>query len=116
MTALFVARNGPQFRAGLTQREGRNYQFDFLRPGHSLFPSFNRLVEQYSAVLLPSKPTLERLNEARQSKSLVSIALGLPNIQTLDRVMKHVEYSLYEETQRKQAAAKEDQERSKAST
>ncbi|KAI0244426.1 SF3a splicing factor complex subunit [Massospora cicadina] len=102
LTALFVARNGPQFRAGLTQRESRNYQFDFLRPGHSLFPSFNRLVEQYSAVLLPSKLTLARLNEARQDKA---------SQRTLERVMKRVEYSLYEESKRKEAAAKEDQER-----
>lgn len=100
LTALFAARNGPQFRVGLAQREGRNYQFDFTKPGHSLFPVFNRLVEQYSAVLLPPKTTLARLAQARSNKH-----------QNLERVMSRVEYSLYEESQRKKAKEKEDKER-----
>lgn len=42
-------------------REGRNHQFEFLRPTHSLFGYFNRLVEQYTKVLLPNQDSLERL-------------------------------------------------------
>jgi splicing factor 3A subunit 1 len=42
LTALFTARRGRNFLATLSAREGRNYQFDFLRPTHSLFPYFNR--------------------------------------------------------------------------
>ncbi|KAL4251665.1 Splicing factor 3A subunit 1 [Abortiporus biennis] len=63
LTALFTAQRGRQFLATLSQREGRNYQFDFLRPTHSLFGSFNRLVEQYSKVLSPSKEMLETVKE-----------------------------------------------------
>ncbi|KAF7777486.1 hypothetical protein Agabi119p4_3558 [Agaricus bisporus var. burnettii] len=48
LTALFTARRGHTFLATLSAKEGRNYQFDFLRPTHSLFGYFNRLVEQYS--------------------------------------------------------------------
>ena len=33
-------------------REQRNYQFDFLRPQHSLFNYFTKLVEQYTKVSL----------------------------------------------------------------
>ncbi|OSX64990.1 hypothetical protein POSPLADRAFT_1134290 [Postia placenta MAD-698-R-SB12] len=66
LTALFTARRGRSFLAALSAREGRNYQFDFLRPTHSLFGYFNRLVEQYSKVLLPSKEMLEQLNERTQ--------------------------------------------------
>ena len=32
LTAQFVARNGQKFLVGLTQREARNPQFDFLKP------------------------------------------------------------------------------------
>ena len=63
LTALFTARRGRPFLNALSAREGRNYQFDFLRPTHSLFGYFNRLVEQYSKVLLPSKDTLSQLKD-----------------------------------------------------
>lgn len=61
LTAQFVARNGRQFLTGLSQRESRNYQFDFLRPNHSLFPYFTKLVEQYTKVLIPPKTLKEVL-------------------------------------------------------
>jgi len=66
LTALFTARRGRIFLASLSAREGRNYQFDFLRPTHSLFGLFNRLVEQYTKVLHPSKEKLEQLKERSQ--------------------------------------------------
>lgn len=66
LTALFTARRGRAFLASLSAREGRNFQFDFLRPTHSLFGYFNRLVEQYSKVLLPSKEMLAQLKERTQ--------------------------------------------------
>ncbi|THU99385.1 hypothetical protein K435DRAFT_853425 [Dendrothele bispora CBS 962.96] len=61
LTALFTARRGRGFLSALSAREGRNYQFDFLRPTHSLFGYFNRLVEQYTKVIYPDKETLEEL-------------------------------------------------------
>lgn len=63
LTALFTARRGRTFLATLSAREGRNYQFEFLRPTHTLFGYFNRLVEQYTKVLLPPKETLDRLSK-----------------------------------------------------
>lgn len=54
LTAQFVARNGRQFLTQLMQKEQRNYQFDFLRPQHSLFNYFTKLVEQYTKVTLTS--------------------------------------------------------------
>ena len=53
LTAQFVARNGRQFLTNLMNREQRNYQFDFLRPQHSLFQYFTRLLEQYTKAWLP---------------------------------------------------------------
>lgn len=61
LTALFTARRGRSFLASLSAREGRNYQFDFLRPTHSLFGYFNRLVEQYSKIINPSEDALGSL-------------------------------------------------------
>ncbi|KAH7877687.1 Pre-mRNA splicing factor PRP21 like protein-domain-containing protein [Lentinula edodes] len=74
LTALFTARRGRNFLAALSAREGRNYQFDFLRPNHSLFGYFNRLVDQYTKIINPDKETLEilksRVDEGARSKTL----------------------------------------------
>lgn len=51
LTALFVAKNGRPFMTTLSQRETGNYQFDFLRPNHSLHNFFQRLIDQYTALL-----------------------------------------------------------------
>lgn len=61
LTALFTARRGRSFLQALSAKESRNYQFDFLKPTHSLFPVFNQLIEQYTKVLLPSPSKLEEL-------------------------------------------------------
>ena len=50
LTAQFVARNGRNFLTTLMNKEQRNYQFDFLRPQHSLFQYFTKLLEQYTKV------------------------------------------------------------------
>ena len=63
LTALFTARQGHSFLANLSVKESRNYQFDFLKPTHSLFGYFNRLIEQYTKVLMPTPETLEKLKE-----------------------------------------------------
>lgn len=65
-TAQFTARNGRQFLTSLAQREARNPQFDFLRPNHSLFPYFTKMVEQYTKVLVPSKELMARLEENKE--------------------------------------------------
>lgn len=50
LTAQFVARNGRTFLTNLMNREQRNFQFDFLRPQHSLFVYFTVLLKQYTKV------------------------------------------------------------------
>jgi len=67
LTALFTARQGHSFLANLSVKEGRNYQFDFLKPTHSLFGYFNRLIEQYTKVLMPTPETLEKIKERSES-------------------------------------------------
>ncbi|ORY03634.1 hypothetical protein K493DRAFT_254090 [Basidiobolus meristosporus CBS 931.73] len=100
LTAQFVARNGRQFMNSLAQREQRNYQFDFLRPNHSLFNYFTKLVEQYTRVLLPPKDLNSRLKENAENK-----------YQVIDRVMERVEYVTYMEAEKKKAEDEEEQER-----
>jgi splicing factor 3A subunit 1 len=63
LTALFEARRGRSFLAALSQREGRNYQFDFLRPQHSLYGYYNRTVAQYVKIFNPLPDQMERLHE-----------------------------------------------------
>jgi len=61
LTALFHARRGRSFLSSLSIREGRNYQFDFLRPTHSLYGYYNRMVESYQKVMQPPPGLIEGL-------------------------------------------------------
>lgn len=61
LTALFHARRGRSFLSSLSVREGRNYQFDFLRPTHSLFGYYNRMVESYIKIMQPPPGLIETL-------------------------------------------------------
>lgn len=100
LTALFVARNGKQFMTKLAQKESRNYQFDFLRPSHSLFPLFNNLIDQYTKILLPGRPLLGLLEQNAKDKQSV-----------LQRCKTRAEWEAYQEGIRKQLAEKEERER-----
>lgn len=65
LTALFVAKNGRSFMTTLSQKETRNYQFDFLRPQHSLYQFFSRLVDQYTLLLQSASVDGEKAKTAR---------------------------------------------------
>ena len=71
LTAQFVARNGRQFLTQLMNREQRNFQFDFLRPQHSLFQYFTKLLEQYTKVLIPPKDLQMKLENEALNKDAV---------------------------------------------
>ncbi|XP_062855537.1 splicing factor 3A subunit 1 [Trichomycterus rosablanca] len=98
LTAQFVARNGRQFLTQLMQKEQRNYQFDFLRPQHSLFHYFTKLVEQYTKILIPPKGLLQKMKREAENPREV-----------LDQVRYRVEWAKYQERERK----KEEEEREK---
>ncbi|KXS21126.1 Surp module [Gonapodya prolifera JEL478] len=100
LTAQFVARNGRNFMANLAQRESRNYQFDFLRPTHSLFPYFTKLVEQYTKVLVPPKQALAKLEQNRNDRFAV-----------LERCMKRVKWKTYQEENKRKKEEEEEAER-----
>ncbi|TPX70010.1 hypothetical protein SpCBS45565_g02112 [Spizellomyces sp. 'palustris'] len=100
LTAQFVARNGRDFMISLSKREMRNYQFDFLRSNHSLFPYFTKLVEQYTKVLIPPANLNARLRNNAQNK-----------YSTLDRIRQRVDFYEYQEAEKKKAEEEADQER-----
>jgi len=64
---------------GLAQREQRNYQFEFLRPNHSLFNYFTKLVEEYTKVLIPSKKLFQNLDITMHDKYTVIFFFFLKN-------------------------------------
>merc|ERR1719161_747839 len=68
LTAQFVARNGQKFLIGLTQRESRNPQFDFLKPTHALFGYFTSLVDAYTKCLMPNKEEVQKLKTCAASR------------------------------------------------
>ncbi|XP_050303574.1 splicing factor 3A subunit 1 [Anthonomus grandis grandis] len=89
LTAQFVARNGRTFLTQLMNREQRNFQFDFLRPQHSLFQYFTKLLEQYTKVLIPPKTLQQKLRDEVKSSQAV-----------LDLVKYRTEYLKYMEAQK----------------
>merc|ERR1712032_1083949 len=97
LTAQFVARNGQKFLIGLTQRESRNPQFDFLKPTHALFGYFTSLVDAYTKCLMPNKDEIERLNKFADSPQDI-----------LDKAMSRYAWDEQEEEKR---VSKEEEEK-----
>merc|ERR1719419_882765 len=102
LTAQFVARNGRQFLTNLMNREQRNFQFDFLRPQHSLFNYFTKLVEQYTKILIPPKDLMTKLRKE----------LELP-FNSKDGVMGGVRYRAEWERHQERQKQKEEEAKEK---
>ncbi|XP_030370619.1 splicing factor 3A subunit 1 [Scaptodrosophila lebanonensis] len=104
LTAQFVARNGRQFLTNLMSREQRNFQFDFLRPQHSLFQYFTKLLEQYTKVLIPPKDLLGKLRTE-----------SAPGRASMNHVLEQVKYRAnwqrHQEAQRRREEEKIERER-----
>lgn len=102
LTALFTARRGRTFLAALSLREGKNHQFEFLRPTHSLFGYFNQLVEQYSKVLLPSPELLQKVNSAASEEGKWKI---------LDEAREHADWERHRREREQQKEDEKEAER-----
>lgn len=102
LTACFVARNGRQFLTQLMTREARNYQFDFLKPQHSNFNYFTKLVEQYTKILLPPKNLVENLQ--KELKNPLKVVLN-------DMVKYRVEWERYQRRIKEKEEAEVERER-----
>ena len=97
LTALFVAKNGRSFMTTLSQKETRNYQFDFLRPQHSLYQFFSRLVDQYTLLLQAASVEGEKAQKTRMEE-LNENAKARFNV--LERAKKRAEWVKFQEEQK----------------
>lgn len=104
LTALFVAKNGRGWMTQLSQREAGNFQFDFLRPQHTLYQFFSRLVDQYQELL-----TGDSTDGGRpQKKRITTLEQNVKErFQVLDRARKRAEWVKHQEAQK---VAKEEQQ------
>ena len=108
LTALFVAKNGRSFMTTLSQKETRNYQFDFLRPQHSLHQFFSRLVDQYTLLLQSASSEGERAKRARVSE-LEHYADNKFNI--LSRAQQRAEWVKFQEEQKQKKEEEVEKEK-----
>ena len=99
LTALFVAKNGRSFMTSLSQREGRNYQFDFLRPQHSLYQFFSRLVDQYTELLQAATADSGKTQKSRSEDLNRSLA---DRFHVLARAKQRAEWVKFQEQQKVQ--------------
>ena len=108
LTALFVAKNGRSFMTTLSQKETRNYQFDFLRPQHSLYQFFSRLVDQYTLLLQSTSADGEKAKKARML-DLERNANNKFNI--LGRAKQRAEWVKFQEEQKQKKEEEAEKEK-----
>lgn len=108
LTALFVAKNGRSFMTALSQKETRNYQFDFLRPQHSLYQFFSRLVDQYTLLLQSASVDGEKAKKARML-DLEQSANNKFNI--LGRAKQRAEWVKFQEEQKQKKEEEAEKEK-----
>lgn len=108
LTALFVAKRGKSFMTALSQREARNFQFDFLRPQHSLYQFFTRLVDQYT-ILLRAEGINDATTEKKRNAELEQNAQNKYHV--LERAKQRAEWVKYQEQQKHKKEEQEEQER-----
>ncbi|KAF7510616.1 hypothetical protein GJ744_006228 [Endocarpon pusillum] len=107
LTALHVARKGRSWMTALSQREARNFQFDFLRPQHSLYQFFSRLVDQYT-LLLQTGPE----GQKAEQKRIQDLQQNLQDkFRILERAKQRSEWVKYQEAQKQQKEEEEEAER-----
>ncbi|KMU84487.1 splicing factor 3a [Coccidioides immitis H538.4] len=108
LTALFVAKRGKSFMTALSQRETRNYQFDFLRPQHSLYQFFTRLVDQYAELFQINGADAAKAEKER----IADLEKNVKNkYHILDRAKQRAEWVKYQEQQKQKKEEEEEQER-----
>ena len=107
LTALFVAKNGRSFSTTLSQREARNYQFDFLRPQHSLYQFFSRLVDQYTILLGSTSAEGAKAKDAR----MIELEQNLKEkFHLLDRAKQRAEWVKFQEEQKQKKEEQAEKE------
>ncbi|KAN0066104.1 SF3a splicing factor complex subunit [Thecaphora frezii] len=119
LTALFTARKGRSFASALQAREARSFQFEFLRPSHSFYGYFNRLVEQYEKVMHPPKELLKKVklgaygttDEPPHKRAATGAGCGGARPQLLQEAKKRAEFEKWAREKRKKADELEKQQK-----
>ena len=71
LTALYAAQNGESFLVGLRTREANNPQFAFLKPFHSMFPTFEKLLDVYKRILEKPDDVVDELEALASDRGLI---------------------------------------------
>lgn len=94
----------------LSQRETGNYQFDFLRPNHTLHSFFQRLIDQYTALLRAGgmdgdggKIQKERIRELQANVD--------DKFHVLGRAKQRAEWFKYQDEQKQKQVEEAEKER-----
>ncbi|KAJ5124728.1 uncharacterized protein N7515_008553 [Penicillium bovifimosum] len=108
LTALFVAKRGKSFTTALSQREARNFQFDFLRPQHSLHSFFTRLVDQYTILF-----RTEGIDEATTvTKRIAELEKNVQNkFNVMERAKQRAEWVKFQQKQKQEKEEQSEKER-----
>ncbi|KAK6085458.1 pre-mRNA splicing factor [Seiridium cupressi] len=110
LTALFVAKNGRQFMTALSQRETGNYQFDFLRPNHSLHNFFQHLIDQYSMLLRASG--IDGEGGRQQQERVAELQRNIDDkFHVLARARQRAEWLKYQEDEKQKKEEDAEKER-----
>ncbi|KAI0201861.1 Pre-mRNA splicing factor PRP21 like protein-domain-containing protein [Astrocystis sublimbata] len=110
LTALFVAKNGRQFMTALSQRETGNYQFDFLRPNHSLHNFFQHLIDQYTLLLRAGG--IDGEGGRVQQERVAEIKRNVDDkFHILNRAKQRAEWFKYQESEKQKKEEDEEKER-----
>lgn len=104
LTAQFVAKN-TKILPALAQREQRNYQFEFLKPTHSLHRLFKKLVEQYTTVY--AKSLVPKLTTDLQNRYFFSKSRS----EVLGRIMTRVKFEQFRDNELMREAREADEEK-----
>ncbi|TKA65322.1 hypothetical protein B0A55_11499 [Friedmanniomyces simplex] len=108
LTALFAAKNGRSWMTALSQREAGNFQFDFLRPQHSLYQFFSRLVDQYTDLLQGDSVDGGR----PQKKRITELEANVSNrFRLLERAKKRAEWVKWQEAQKVEKEEQDEKEK-----
>ena len=66
-----MTRNGARYLTSLTERQGNNPQFDFLKHTHKLFGYFTSLLDSYSKSFVPKNDYISKLKKYTQSQKSI---------------------------------------------
>ncbi|ANB12320.1 Prp21p [Sugiyamaella lignohabitans] len=100
ITARYAAKAGKQFITSLSHKERSNFQYDFLKPTHSLYPLFTGLIDQYRLVMNPTEELKSRISAGAVNK-----------YQVLENAKQRAEYLAYQEEHNKKTAEEAEKER-----